>query len=212
MPESTRKVLNLGESIRVYPPVWPGREDCIQPGDLSRIVPYGNSVYGHNKRMGINPFKSAPILEACGGVIYFDNDIVRADLEALTRIMDIRPDEKDYAVFTAESNRPGKEGFLAQMRVVSRMGLQYVFHILSSEDYDKFPDQELTIADALWIFIEHEKERWGTQFWQDKEKGLRGLFGGDGGYAREALAFGLMLENGYEGIYRIWSRAWLVTK
>jgi hypothetical protein len=27
-----------------------------------------------------------------------------------------------------------------------------------------------------------------------------------------AVAFGFMVENEYQGVYRIWSRAWLVTK
>ena len=36
--------------------------------------------------------------------------------------------------------------------------------------------------------------------------------GGDGDWAKESLCFGLMVENGYQGVYRIWSRAWLVTK
>ena len=36
--------------------------------------------------------------------------------------------------------------------------------------------------------------------------------GGDGDYAVEELSFGFMLENEYNQVYRIWSRAWLVTK
>jgi hypothetical protein len=35
-------------------------------------------------------------------------------------------------------------------------------------------------------------------------------FGGDGERAKESLAFGFMVENAYYGVYRIWSRAWLV--
>ena len=38
------------------------------------------------------------------------------------------------------------------------------------------------------------------------------MFGGDGDWAKEELAFGCMVENVDLGIYRIWSRAWLVTK
>lgn len=37
-------------------------------------------------------------------------------------------------------------------------------------------------------------------------------FGGDGEWARESLAFGFLVENQYHSIYRIWTRAWLVTK
>jgi hypothetical protein len=57
------------------------------------------------------------------------------------------------------------------------------------------------------IFINN---RWGTSSFEDK--GLYKKFGGDGDMKREELAFGLIVENEYYGIYRIWSRAWLVTK
>jgi hypothetical protein len=41
---------------------------------------------------------------------------------------------------------------------------------------------------------------------------LTGTFGRDGDWAREALCFGFTVENAFHGVYRIWSRAWLVTK
>jgi hypothetical protein len=41
---------------------------------------------------------------------------------------------------------------------------------------------------------------------------LSGTFGGDGYWAKESLCFGFLVENNYRGVYRIWSRAWLVTK
>lgn len=70
------------------------------------------------------------------------------------------------------------------------------------------PPTILTMAEAMWAFVEHEKKEWGT-FWGEK---LETTFGGDGDFAREDLSFGFMIENADEGIYRIWSRAWLVTK
>jgi hypothetical protein len=41
---------------------------------------------------------------------------------------------------------------------------------------------------------------------------LRGTLHGDGDWAKEKLAFGFMIENGSNGVYRVWSRPWLVTK
>jgi hypothetical protein len=41
---------------------------------------------------------------------------------------------------------------------------------------------------------------------------LSGTFGGDGDWAQESLCFGFMIENAYHGVYRMWSRAWLITK
>lgn len=212
----TRIVFDLGDKIRVSPPIWPDHKLDIQPGDLTKSVPYGNGVYGYQDRKGSNQFTSAPQQEACGGVIYFGNDVNKADFEALMRIMKVQPTHvvkpsKDFAVFTAESKQPGKDGYLVQMRVVSKFGLRFMFNTLTDAEYEKFPEQELTIVEALWSFIEHERKRWGTS-WMDDDKGLAGKFGGDGDFAREELAFGFMLENDYHHVYRIWSRAWLVTK
>ncbi|MDP3955184.1 MAG: hypothetical protein Q8Q15_02365 [bacterium] len=210
-------VFDLGDKVRVSPPIWPDRRLNIQPGDLSSLVPYGNGVYGYQERAGGNPFTSAPSQEPCGGVIYFGNGVTKADFEALMRIMEVQPahvvkSSKEFAVFTAESKQPGKDGYLAQMRIVSKFGLRYLFGALTETQYEKFPQQGLTAVDTLWLFIEEERQRWGTSFLQDKEKGLCGLFGGDGNYAREELAFGFMVENGHNMVLRLWSRAWLVTK
>lgn len=213
----TRIVFDLGDKIRVSPPLWPEHKLEIQPGDLSKFVPYGNGVYGYQDRKGNNPFTSAPSQEACGGVIYFGNGVSKADFEALMRIMEVQPGyavkpSKDFAVFTAESKQPGKDGYLAQVRVVSKFGLRFMFGALTDAEYEQFPEQEMTMVEALWSFIQQERKRWGTSFQQDGEKGLEGLFGGDGDFAREELSFGFMLENDYHHVYRIWSRAWLVTK
>ncbi|OGZ94946.1 MAG: hypothetical protein A2847_02070 [Candidatus Sungbacteria bacterium RIFCSPHIGHO2_01_FULL_50_25] len=211
----TRIVFDLGDKIRVSPPIWPDHKLDIQPGDLSKSVPYGNGVYGYQDRKGSNPFTSAPSQEACGGVIYFSNGVSKDDFEAFMRILEVQPGyvvkpSKDFAVFTAESKQPGKDGYLVQMRVVSKFGLRFMFGALTDAEYEKFPEQELTIVEALWSFIKQERKRWGTS-WMD-DKGLGGKFGGDGDFACEELAFGFMLENDYHRVYRIWSRAWLVTK
>lgn len=211
MSKPIRLVFDLGDKIRISPPIWPDHKLNIQPGDLTKFAPYGNGVYGYQDRQGSNPFTSAPAQEANGGVIYFDNGIAKADFEALMRILEVEP-SKDYAVFTAESKQPGKDGYLAQMRIVSKFGLRFMFGALTDAEYDKFPEQKLTIGEILWEFMKKEVKRWGTSWMQDGEKGLRGLFGGDGDFAREELSFGFMVENDYYHIYRIWSRAWLVTK
>ena len=153
--------------------------------------------------------QNAPGQEEAGGVLYFGNGVPRADLDALLRIFNIRGDDKDYAVFVAESKQPGKDGYIVQMRVVNKFALRFMFDAISEAEYDSFPKQQLTVAEALWAFMDKERKRWGTSF---GAKGLAGMFGGDGDYEQEELAFGFMLENEYHHVCRIWSRAWLVTK
>ena len=217
MSAKKRIAFDLGNKIRVSPSLWPGPELAVQPGDLTKFVPYGNGVYGYQNHKGDNPFMIAPQQEPRGGVIYFENDIKLDDFDALMRIMRAVPvggfgPSKDFAVFATEFSDPRKEGFLAQLRIVPKFGLRFLFEAIAESEYDSFPEQELTIAEVIWSFIEFERNRWGTSFSQDEQMGLRGLFGGDGNFAREELSFGLMLENDYYHIFRIWSRAWLVTK
>lgn len=206
---------DLGDGLRVSPPIWPDYSLQVEPGDLSQFAPNGNGVYGYQGRDRTNPITSAPQQEARGGVIYFGNEITKEDFLALMRILGVQRNpgansSKTFAVFTAESAEPSKYWYLAQVRIVSKFALRHMFGALTQADYDHFPEQALTIAEALWTFIETERKRWGTSWMEDR--GLGGTFGGDGHFACEQLAFGLMVENDYHGIYRIWSRAWLVTK
>ena len=216
--EATRIVFDMGGKIRISPPIYSDNKIDVEPGDLSKFAPMGNSCYGYQTRNDSNPFLGAPEQDACGGIVYFDNSITKADFEALMRIMEVQSAHvsnpgKDFALFGAESEQPGKDGYLTQIRVVPKFGLRYLFGAIKDEtEYNNFVEQQMTVVETLWLFIESERKRWGTSFTQDKEKGLRGLFGGDGDFAREELSFGFMLENNYYNICRIWSRAWLVTK
>jgi hypothetical protein len=68
------------------------------------------------------------------------------------------------------------------------------------------PKQSLNILQAAASFTLKQREKW-----KDRSR-LAGMAGGEGDWAKESLAFGFYVENTYWGIYRIWSRAWLVTK
>jgi hypothetical protein len=204
------------DGIHISPPVWSNHTLKIQPGDLTQFVPHGNGVYGYQKREGASPLHG-PTQEGHGGTIFFENNITKEDFIALMRIAGVQEDwvvkpNKQFAIFTASSPQPGKDGYLSQIRLIDRFGLRFMFGAIDEKEYEKFPEQKLTMAETLWLFVEQERKRWGTSFTQDGEKGLEGLFGGDGDFAREVLSFGFMVENDYHHIYRVWSRAWLVTK
>lgn len=117
-------------------------------------------------------------------------------------------DRRDYAAFLSEADDPVEERRLVQLRIISRFALRNFFGALDSNEYDKFPDQPLTLLEALVAFVHDQKAHWGDASHRD----LSGTAGGDGDWAKETLGFGLMVENEYHGVYRIWSRPWLVTK
>ena len=54
-------------------------------------------------------------------------------------------------------------------------------------------------------FVDDQKQIW-------TEQKLSRVAGGDGSFAQERLGFGFMIENAHYQIYRVWSRAWLLTK
>jgi hypothetical protein len=176
----------------------------IQPWDLSQFAPYGNGVYGYEKN-SFEPIKGAPEQEACGGVIYFGNSIKEENFKGFLKMMNIRGESKDYAVFMKESSDPFKDKYYKQMRLVSKFALEFMFN----KKVDAMKEQELPMEDAFLEFMKAEEERCGTCFWDPV---LSGTMGGDGNLEREELSFGFMVENEYHGISRIWSRAWLVTK
>lgn len=208
-----RIIFDLGGRVRVSPPMWDENTLDAQPGDLSKLAVEGTGVYGYQEPTPGNPFLSAPLQDGAGGTVYFDHAISREDFDAMMRVMGIKRSYsmnplKKYAAFVGVSERPEEDGCLVQMRLVSSFGLKLLFGAITDAEMEQFPEQELSMVDALWAFIENQRTHWGTGY----SEGLDGLFGGDGDFAREQLAFGFLVENGYYQVYRIWSRAWLVTK
>jgi hypothetical protein len=68
--------------------------------------------------------------------------------------------------------------------------------------------QDPPTGTLIWRFIAEEERRYGLH----GTEGLYGTFGGDGDRAKEELCFGFLIENADLGVYRIWSRGWLVMK
>lgn len=200
-------------ALSVSPALFANNKTGVNPADLTKFAPHGNGVYGYQGGM-IDPFKSAPPQDEIGGFLHFGNSVPRADFDALMSITGVRPrwhqrERYDYAVFYQESESPGRDGYLAQMRIVSKFALRHMFDGITEIEHLAFKNQKLSMSDALWGFMENERKKYGTSFGGSK---LNGLFGGDGNFAQEELCFGFMVENNYFQIYRIWSRAWLVTK
>ena len=201
--------------LTVYPADWPKPGLTLKPGDLTRFAPQGTGVYGYQAPAGATPFVAAPPHEDCGGLVFFGNDVVADDFHGMLRLLGISGKWKGadkYAVFTTTASVPGAEGYLAQMRIVSDFALQFMYRALNEQETEQLPLQSIPWDQALWHFIEQEKERFGTSFGECRQNRLEGVFGGDGERACEELSFGLMLENSYHHVFRIWSRAWLVTK
>ncbi len=208
--KGTKIIFDFGGKTLISPPLWPNAKVSMQPGDLTKFLPSGNGAYGYQNKKAFNPLKSAPPQEATGGHLYFENAIAEEDFNTLLRITGVKSGEKDYAVFIEESKNPQVDGFLLQMRIVPKFALRFMFGVIEEQEYESFPEQELTIGELLYGFIESERAYWGTSF-SDSPK-LNGKFGGDADFMREELSFGFMVENNYYDVCRIWSRAWLVTK
>jgi hypothetical protein len=181
----------------------------IEYADLSQFSPYGNAVYGIQENT-FHPIKGDPPMEPNGGFVYFENCVQKSDFEGFLRMMDVRSKEKDYSAFMQESSEPSKDRYLTQLRIVPKFALRYFAKVINDEQFNSFEEQDLTIGEALWEFMDFEKNKYGTSFFNSPK--LSGKMGGDGNFAREELSFGFMVENGYFNICRIWSRAWLVTK
>lgn len=200
-------------TLRVSPPLFADHKTGVDPADLTKFAPHGNGVYGYQEGM-IDPFKTAPSQDDTGGLLHFGNNTPREDFDALMSITGVRPrwyqrEPCDYAVFYQESENPARDGYLAQMRIVSKFALRHMFGSITEAEYARFEDRQLSMSDVLWDFMENECKKYGTYFGAPK---LNGLFGGDGNFAQEELCFGFMVENNYYRVYRLWSRAWLVTK
>jgi hypothetical protein len=210
------KVVTLGAD-------WPGEPLPVMPGDLSKYVPQGLGLgvpvvirpwddplkalstpgfYGMDA-LESDPIRAAPSQEPGGGVIYFDDwhddEVMRSVLGALG----VRRHGKNFAVFAGDAEDTQRERYLRQWRIVSKPALGHLFG--AGEHAARLADQAVTVEEAVLEFLRDERARWTG--WE-----LSGTLGGDGDWAKESLAFGLLVENSYWGVYRVWSRPWLVTK
>ena len=212
--------------LHVAPAPWPNAK--LDPSDVTQFVPNGlglgapmmlrpwdkledlerqGGYYGYDRPTG-HPLRDAPTNVAAGGVVYFDDQPAQANLALLANMLGIRQHTKEYAAIWSQSENPQHDRYIDQLRIVSKIALAGVFAAPLEPGMESLVDQPLSIGEALWAFIEDQQDYWG----EGMNAKLDGIMGGDGDWARESLCFGLMVENSYRGIYRIWSRAWLVTK
>jgi hypothetical protein len=201
---------------------WP--PDCREPrpGDLQLflpqgfglggpaiILPYGGppqpSYYGFHEAQA-HPLLNAPPTEPAGGTLYFDDNVTTDELNAALGLIRVFQ-TKDYVAFGRSSTDPVADRYLDQVRFVSKMALVSVF---GTKREEAMPAQTLDIKRAVVAFVEAQKAKWNDRYAFSSK--LAGTAGGDGDWAKESLAFGFHVENTYWGVYRIWSRPWLVTK
>jgi hypothetical protein len=72
--------------------------------------------------------------------------------------------------------------------------------------------QPISMVEYVAQFVDEQRLKWNNPDGGAFPRSLDTLFGGDGDFAKEALCFGFMVENHPWAVYRVWSRAWLVSK
>lgn len=217
---------SMAEKLVISPGKWPGKRLAVQPGDFETLLPYGfgigqppirewddpfsdnrNDVYGFQERTG-HPIKDAPLISAAGGVVYFDSKLQDGALANLCRLLTIDTERRDFAAFLVETTDPIGDRWLVQLRIVSRFALYALFGALGRNEYQRFPAQKLSLLETLESFMQDQQHHWV----EASPYALRGAAGGDYEWSWEELGFGFMVESDHHAVYRIWSRAWLITK
>jgi hypothetical protein len=216
--------------VRVFPNVWPGDALSVQPGDVTQFAPMGfcmdgpvimrpwdtlqgaihaGGYYGAQQH-SFHPLLGAPRTDARGGVIYFDTGETRESLISVFGVMGVgmRADWRDFAVFVATSPDPQKDGFIEHCRIMPFSTVAQLYRARLDLVEGGTTPQPMSVQEVLCGFVEGQEKRWGIGM----GGALSGCMGGDGDWAKESLCFGFMIENAYHLIFRIWSRAELVTK
>ena len=217
-----------GKRVQTLDADWPGQPLPAMPGDFSSYVPEGMgldvapvvrpwddpskalstpSYYGFQARNS-DPIRGAPLHSPSGGVIYFE-DMLPQIMRTVLAEMGVMLDERAFVVFAGSARDPLSERYLDQARIMRTSALRHLFR--PGPAAAQLQPQPVTIGEYIEQFLARQGRKW-NQPGHPFSPALYGAFGGDGDWAKEALCFGLMVENVYWGIYRIWSRAWLVTK
>jgi hypothetical protein len=214
---------SIADWVQVSPSLWSSRSVPVQPGDFERFAPMGRGRIGHvpadldESAPGnpdlfsltahhSHPLLDAPITEPTGGTLYLDGEPNREDLAAALRLLGVPTDATDYAAFVSQAQKPAEERYMTQLRIVRRVALAALYDALSEPELRSFPQQHLTVGALIGKFIETEQQLWGTGL----SPKLSERFGNPSQRFRATLAFGLMIENAFYGVYRLWSRAWLL--
>lgn len=217
-------------TVKVLDRDWPGRPLPIMPGDFSHYLPDGFGLaaapiigpwddpmgalsrpnyYGFQQR-DPDPVRGAPLTDPTGGTVYFDESIKSADLAALLRLMHVNMHEKDFVVFAGSARKPIEERYLDQARIMSTRALRALFG--AEKEAATLVPQPISMVEYVAQFVDEQRLKWNDPDGNPCSIRLAGRFGGDGDFAKEALCFGFMVENHPWAVYRVWSRAWLVTK
>jgi hypothetical protein len=194
----------IGYLSSTAPCPWPSPKPPLrgEPGNLRLFY------FSTGPGIAVGPFQDAPAAQSKGGKLYLDAGLDREGLAQALRMLGIDDSaQHNYAVFTAIAEDPLQQQYLVQSRVVTQWMLENMF--LARPLSDARPLQhKRTIEEYFWAFLGHQKAVFGDFFGDPRSP--HGAFGGDGDYAKEELSFGLMVE--LPGVYRVWSRAWLVEK
>jgi hypothetical protein len=180
------------------------------PGYFPMGFGIGTAVFGPQgiydwQPHGGDPMINAPRTDDGGGVVYFGADKspqeVTQRLSVLFGVLGVKAHRRDYTVVWKDCEDPQRDGFVTCLRVISRNALEK----LDREAAATVPDQGLEAGELVQSFVLEEQRRFSDVV-------LTGALGGDGDWAYEQLAFGIMMENAHLQVYRIWSRLWLLTK
>jgi len=217
----------LARSVNILPSNWPEGHKGTYPGDFDHFANKGlglnipivvrpwdiledaaerPSYYGDEPPTS-HPILNGPINDSNGGCIYTDGGIQSETCELLLSQLGVSAYTKDYVVFLQHSFDPLQERFLHQVRLVNTYALTSVFGVKETI-VDALEPQPQSPIETMSTFVRLEQDMWGIGM----NGNLQGAMGGDGDFAKEALGFGFLVENGFQGIARVWSRAWLVTK
>jgi len=203
----------IEQLIDIYSPHWPGRILSVQPGDLRLFAPSG--IADLDLRAGVrpahdalggrpaDPMRAAPLTEPAGGAVYIQGQPAAADLAGLMRLLRVDAASADYAAFLARAADPLEDRYLTQLRLIRVPALIGVYQALSPDETRLFPDQRLTIGELVPAFIADERQRWNARPPQPAAAPGEPR-------VQQDLAFGFLVENAHYGVYRIWSRVWLL--
>lgn len=195
--------------------LWEPRSAVGEIVDPTVDAPSGSGVYGFQAKGFPRPETLAPREEDAGGFLFLPANVSDELVSGLVGVSGLLASShawsKKYAVqvLDAPEGMEAQLGYMRKLVICGRMGLRFLFHSITEQDYSNFPDQPVTPEDLIKAFISDERSKYGLHFGNRK---LAGKFGGDGNYAQEALAFGFSIDNSYHGLVSVWSRAWLCTK
>lgn len=206
MSDNMLDLEGFSEKLKLSQSLCLDNEAKVDPANLEKYIKPGRGLNNFESRVGnffLTDSSDITFLQFSGNTRFEDFTAFMhiTDLQSKHQLKPIR----QYAAFYQETDCT-HTWFLSQLRIVTCFALKNLFGLLSPLECKTYPEQTLTMREAIWGFMQSERSKYSTKLGSQTISNLQKSEHDDFQKFNKELGFGFMVEDSHHGVYRIWSK------